>query len=325
LHTSYVALVALLAVSAAASAEERSVRLDDGYGDAFVHYHPYRLPDKPKPAASAPPIVAAPAAAASEAPGPTKVNVAWLRKYLPILQERAMDDPTPDNLAAEMYAQRIAMDKSQRYAEARVRVVHEDPLLDENNRVPYASVGAQAIRNANLDAQQQAVRELAGQGGLLIFVDGQCRFCAMQMPVASAVHRQFGLESLVVSLDGTAPKGYTGQVLKDNGLFHKLSLRLTPSIVFVPKPRGYAQGQDPNTYLVVAQGYYAVDELVKQIAYAGHTTRLLSAKTMAELNVWDRGVASTEDLARLKLDPNDPRAIRQTLQPLLLKQYGAQP
>jgi conjugal transfer pilus assembly protein TraF len=313
-------LTAALVLTAPAGADEIAVRLDDSYGDAFVHYHPYVVPGQPKEPASAA-TAPAPAQAASAPAGPQKVDVAWLRKYLPLLQERAINDPTPENVANELYVQRVVMDKSQRYAEARMKVVHDDPLLDENNRVPYASVGAQTIRNANIEAQQQAVRELAAQGGLLVFVDGKCRFCALEMPVAGLVRRQYGMEHLIVSLDGAAPKGFTGQVQKDNGLFRKLNLRLTPSIVFVPRPRAYRDGQDPNTYLVVAQGYYAADELVKQIAYAGHTTKLLSKQTMADLDVWDTGVASSEDLADLKLDPNDPQSVRRSLQPLLLKQY----
>jgi conjugal transfer pilus assembly protein TraF len=313
-----VASVALL--SAAALADE-PVRLDDAYGDAFVHYDPYVVPAKP---ASAPtPSSPTHAAARPTAPvsGPERVDVEWLRKNLPLLRDRAIDNPTPDNVAAELYVQRVVLDKSQRYAEMRMKVVHDDPLLDENNRVPYASAGAQAVRNANLQGEQQAVHELAQQGGLLIFVDGSCRFCAMQMPVASLLQRDYDMQYLVVSLDGALPKGYQGKVTRDNGLYHKLGLRLTPSIVFVPRPRAYSDGHDPNTYLVVAQGYYAADELIKQIAYAGHSTRLLSSPTMAALDVWDRGVASTDDLGALSLDVNQPAQIRQSLQPLLLKQY----
>jgi conjugal transfer pilus assembly protein TraF len=42
---------------------------------------------------------------------------------------------------------------------------------------------------------------------------------------------------------------------------------------------------------------------------------------MRDLDVWDRGVASTTDLLQLKLDPNRPGSFREALQPYLLKQY----
>ncbi|MCA8225814.1 hypothetical protein LGM69_30580, partial [Burkholderia multivorans] len=62
-------------------------------------------------------------------------------------------------------------------------------------------------------------------------------------------------------------------------------------------------------------------KLVKQIAYAGHDTKLLSAEVMRDLNVWDRGVTTTQDLNKLRLDPNKPGSFREILQPYLLKQY----
>ena len=308
--------------------QDSSAPLEEGYGDAFLHYRPYISPGKkPTPDRKlpppAPPAPTPPTPAASEAKpeGRQPVDVAWLRKNYPILEERAINDPSEANVASYLYVKRVVMDKAQRFGEAVTKVTTEDPLLNENNRIPYASTGAQSVKNANYLAQQQAVRELSKFGGLLIFVDSTCRFCAMQLPIASMVRANFGIEYLVVSLDASAPKGFTGKVLADNGLFKKLGLRLTPSVVFVPKPQGYAGAIDPNRYLIVSQGFYAADELVKQIAFAGHQTSLLSKATTADLDVWDRGVAATADLGSLRLDPSQPEDIKATVQPLLLKQY----
>ncbi|UWE19372.1 conjugal transfer protein TraF [Herbaspirillum huttiense] len=296
--------------------------IDDAYGDAFVNYQPYIVPDEQKKKAPPNNKPAAPRTnAESKKAEPEKVTVAWLRENYPLLEERAVNDPTEENVKAYLYVKRITMDKAQRFSEKVTEVTNQDPLLNENNRIPYASSGAQAIRNANRNAQGQAVRELSQVGGLVVFVDGECRFCAMQMPVIQMLNRDYGMEALVVSLDGTRPKGYAGPMNRDNGLFRKLGLKLTPSIVYVHRPRGYQNGLDPNEYKIVAQGFYALDELAKQIAYAGHRTKLLSKATMADLDVWDRGVASVEDLNALKLNANDPESIRRVVEPMLLKQY----
>jgi conjugal transfer pilus assembly protein TraF len=292
------------------------VKTDDVYGDAFPHYQPYVV--KGKEAKRPEPRAPAPAAAAKD---DQKVTVKWLQDNYKLLEERAIDDPTDANVAAYLYVRRIAMDKSQRFSQKVTEVTNADPLLNENNRIPYASAGAQSVRSANRAAQEQAARELAAVGGLVIFVDGNCRFCAMQMPIINALRAQYGMETLVVSLDGKRPRGYDGPVTKDNGLYRKLDLKLTPSIVYVPRPRAYKDGKDENQYRVIAQGFYAQDELVKQLAYAGHTTRLLTAATMRDLAVWERGVTSVEDLGALQLNPNDPAAIKRKLQPLLQKQY----
>lgn len=302
-----------------ASVEAQEVRTDDAYGDAFLHYQPYivkRDAQRKKEDEIKVKVVK---------PKPTspekKVTVKWLQENYKKLEEQAIDDPTNDNVAAYLYVKRITLDKSQRFSDKVTEVTNQDPLLNENNRIPYASSGAQTIRNAARQAQEQAVRELAAAGGLIIFVDGACRFCVMQMPVIQALNKNYGVETLVISLDGTRPKGYAGPLVKDNGLYRKLDLKLTPSIVYVHKPKAYISGEDDNKYRIVAQGFYAQDELVKQIAFAGHSTNILSQATMKDLDVWDRGIATTEDLGKLKLDVNDTRSIKKKLQPLLQKQY----
>jgi conjugal transfer pilus assembly protein TraF len=297
-------------------------KMDEAYGDAFVNYMPYLKPaekppeDEPKKQATP-----TPPPAEKKVPGKQRVTVEWLRENYPKLLDRAIDDPTVENVSAQLYAKRIIMDKSQQYSNMVTKVTKEDPVINENNRVPYASAGAQSIRNADYLAQQQAVRELAKVGGAIIFVDGHCRFCTKQMPIMEGIRKTFGLEYLVVSIDGTVPNNYKGKAQTDNGLFNKLGLKLTPSIVYIPKPKAYQQGDDTNKYLIVAQGFYAQDELAKQIAYAGHNSNLLTVDTMRDLNVWDRGVATTNDLKTLELDVNKPATFKETLQPILLKQY----
>jgi conjugal transfer pilus assembly protein TraF len=299
-----------------------SIKMDEGYGDAFVNYKPY-IKDVEKPVAPKPQTVPAPEPSKALKPeaGKQPVTVEWLRANYPKLEDRAINNPTEENVTAYLYAKRIILDKAQQFSNMVIKVNNQDPLLNENNRVPYASGGALSVRNANYLAQQQAVRELAKVGGVIVFVDGHCRFCTQEIPVIEGIKKTFGLEYLIVSIDGTAPKNYQGQVQADNGLFQKLGLKLTPSVVFVPNPKGYKAGADQNKYFIIAQGFYAQDELAKQIAYAGHDSNLLTAETMRDLNVWERGVASTDDLQALALDVNKPGTFKKTLQPILIKQY----
>lgn len=313
---SMLSFAAALLIGIAAAAPAQEVRVDDAYGDAFLHYQPYVVQGKATKRPEKFPPAPAPKTTEEQ-----KVTVKWLQENYKVLEERAIDDPTEDNVAAYLYVRRITLDKSQRFSEKVSEVTNQDPLLNENNRIPYASAGAQAVRAASRSAQEQATRELAAVGGLVVFVDGSCRFCAMQMPIVAALRGQYGMEALIVSLDGHRPRGVNGPLVKDNGLYRKLDLKLTPSVVYVHRPHGYRDGKDENQYRVIAQGFYAQDELVKQIAYVGHTTRLLSKETMRDLAVWDRGVAGTDDLNALALDANDPVAIRRRLQPLLQKQY----
>lgn len=317
-----IAIVGTLIGTHLCAQQSQPMRLDDAYGDSFVNYQPYVLrgkkPESPKPLSQ--PLAVAPAPA-TQPKGEEKVDVDWLRRNYEKFEKDSINDPTGPSMSAFLYTKRITMDKAQRYSEAAARATIEDPLLNENNRIPYASMGAQYIRNADYLAQQEAARELSAIGGSVLFVDSTCRFCAMQIPILQALKNNFQLEFLVVSIDGKAPAAYKGPYATDNGLFSKLGLKLTPSLVFVPRPKGYKTGVDPNQYLIISQGFYTQDEMVKQLAFAAHNKKLLSERTMADLSVWDRGVASVEDLDRLTLDASRPETIKQKLQPILMKQY----
>ncbi len=253
--------------------------------------------------------------------GEQSVSVQWLRKNYIVLEERAIDNPSTENIEAYLYTKRIILDKAQNFSLKVDEVSKADPFLNENNRIPYASSGANSIRNTNILAQQAAIREMSISGGVYVFVDSKCPFCALQLPVLKFLNEQFGLQLWVISIDGVAPQGYKGQLAKDNGLYKKLGLKLTPSVVYLNHPAAYNDGVDPNKYLIISQGYYAADELTKVMAYAAYKTDLLSDKIKLDLNLWDRGLASPEDLEGLKLDANNPASFKPKLQPMLEKNY----
>ena len=249
------------------------------------------------------------------------VSVQWLRKNYVVLEERAIDNPNTENIEAYLYTKRIILDKAQNFSLKVDEVSKADPFLNENNRIPYASSGANSIRNTNILAQHAAVREMSISGGVYVFVDSKCPFCALQLPVLKFLNEQYGLQLWVISTDGLAPQGYKGQLAKDNGLYKKLGLKLTPSVVYLNHPESYNRGVDPNKYLIISQGYYAADELTKVMAYAAYKTEILSDKVQRDLNLWDRGLASTEDLEGLRLDVNSPESFKSKLQPMLEKNY----
>jgi len=302
----------------------------DSYGEDFLQGNPLVLkPLRPKSEAlePAPEIRKYPkpsvktGSESDESYRDQVVSVKWLRRNYVLLEERAIDNPSTENVEAYLYAKRIILDKAQNFSTKVDEVSKADPFLNENNRIPYASTGATSIRNANLHAQQDALKQMALVGGVYVFIDGHCIFCAQQLPVLISLRESYGLQSWVISVDGTAPIGYKGQVAKDNGLYKKLGLKLTPSIVYVDHPVAYQDGVDLNNYLIISQGYYAADELTKVMAYAAYKTNLITYETRRNLNLWDRGLASSEDLGTLTLDVTRPETFRQRLQPLLEKNY----
>jgi conjugal transfer pilus assembly protein TraF len=73
-------------------------------------------------------------------PGPLPLSAAWFRKNLESYRDRAIDDPSSENVAAYYYLQRVMMDKAHRFTDVAREVVMSDPFLDENQRRPYIAL-----------------------------------------------------------------------------------------------------------------------------------------------------------------------------------------
>lgn len=297
----------------------------EGYADAFTYYKPLVIPKAPGPAKPAP--TPAPAAVPPMPSGERKVDFDWLKENYTVLEKRAFNDPdNKDVVRAFAYTRRILMDKAQRFDDAMYDAVRTDPFLNEFNRMPtFWTQGAKTILNVEQKARTKAVSELASIGGLLVFIDGQCRFCDHQLAVLKTMRSINQMQFLAISTDGTAPpqaKGETVQI--DNGLFRKLKLQLTPTVVYVPKPKAYdgRKGGDPNEYFVVAQGYYGISELEKMLAFSAFKSgKYLSTQTKKDLDVWNTGVAKNDDMQTLTLDVDKPGDFQAKIEPMLRKQY----
>ena len=225
----------------------------------------------------------------------------------------AIMNPTNENVRAYMYTQDIILDLATRYAEKQMEVVRNDPILNQSNRISISNSGEIDAKRLQDKAINVAIDEMAKKGGLLVFVDSTCIFCAYQLPILEGLKNSLNpwqpMEYLVISIDGKGPNGWKNFVV-DNGLFKKLKLSITPSIVYVPNPTPYSGGLDTNQYIVVAQGEIEhIDALTRRIAEIGIKSHIVSKEVMKDFDIWNRGVATSQDLGELKIDPQRPNSI----------------
>lgn len=216
-------------------------------------------------------------------------SVEWLRKNMKVLLDRAIDDPTNENVTAYFYAQRVAMDKAQNYAEMARTVVASDPFLDENNRVPIASFAtAQMGRNMNR-AKEDALKYLSTVGGLFVFFSSSCEFCRPQVNTVKEVAKKYGMTVKFVSMDGKGLPGLLAdnEWVKDSGQAKRLNVKLTPTTVFATPP---------NNYSVISQGLMAQDGLSDRLLLAAQSNNLLPKEILAGIEKYQRGVLKPDDM-----------------------------
>ncbi|WP_413460797.1 conjugal transfer protein TraF [Herbaspirillum huttiense] len=308
-HWILFSLLACVCFSTQAQEDEPQERFFDRKAEGWFWYKdPKEVTQPPQVPTSPPP----PPDSTKAKPKEEKVeafSVTWLRKNMPKLLDKAIDDPTKENVEAYLYAQRVALDKSQLYAEQARRVVASDPLLDENNRVPLATFAKSFfLRHANNDSRE-ALRYVAQKAGLWLFFDSSCQYCRPQAATIRELASKYGFIAKYISVDGGGLPNIPNFV-RDNGHVKLLNLKITPTTVLVVPP---------NNYYIVSQGMMAEDQLGERILLAADTNNLLTPDLAKKIRTYDRGVLSNDDMKAGASD--DPKAWTKYLKERLMGKY----
>ena len=217
-----------------------------------------------EPAAEPPqePLPAAPPERMLEPPGPRPLSAEWLRDALPRYRDRALNNPTPDNVAAFFYLQRYSVDMAERFALQAQRVVMADPVLDENSRRPQSMFGADVVDRQADAATDRVIEAIADQAGLWYFYRSDCPYCAAQSPVLENLARKADMAVVAIALDN-APllDGHFPDWVPNAGQAEQLEVRATPTIYMV---------RPPGEFLLIAEGVMAETSLRERMVQMAH-------------------------------------------------------
>jgi len=190
--------------------------------------------------------------------GPKPLSAEWFRKNMETYRDKAIDDPSQENVETYMYLQRVMLDKAERFTDASQRVVMSDPVLDENTRRPLATFGAFAMDDMAKKGINTAAKKLAGMAGLWFFYSSTCEFCVKEAGVLKGLMNAYGFNVLPIALDGLPLPGNSfPEFTIDQGQGKQLGVEGTPSL-FLVKP-GENGGIVP-----LGTGLLAGDEIIKR-------------------------------------------------------------
>lgn len=224
--------------------------------------------EAPKPPLAAPATKPEPPNAAVEPPA---LSAEWLKINIPKYLDRALDAPTPENVAAYYYLQRVALDKSNRFSDVAQEVVTEDYALDEVSRRPLATYAVNEMNRVAGATRAEVLREIGAQAGILFVYHSECRYCAIQAPVLKAFARLYGFTILPIALDGLPlPDGSFPDYRPDTGQARELGVQQTPAM-FLARP--------PNRVVELAQGALSIDELTQRVVIAAKQLGLIDEKS----------------------------------------------
>lgn len=208
----------------------------DGQGDYWDRsrkgWHFYEPTPKPRPKPEERKALPPPSAPAQKPDAPAPLSAEWIRQQLPVLRDRAIDEPTPENVELVAYLERLVMDKAERYSEVRRRVAVTNPGLDETARSPISALQQSAAKATRSAAKDAALAKITQRAGLWYFFSSGCPYCARQEPILERVAGAIGLSILPISLDGGPPPTW-GSVdyVVNNDHAAQLGVMVTPTLV----------------------------------------------------------------------------------------------
>lgn len=223
-------------------------RQEEGW---FWYEQPPPEPEPKKEPEPTPQASTTPAAPA----GPPPLSAAWIRENIGKYLEAAIDDPTPKNVAAYLYIQRYAMDKSFAFMDATETTTLGNPDFDEINRRPTAT-----FANRNLDAtadqnRKQLIEEIGQKAGLFLFTDSSPASQA-QLNIFEMFNKQFAFDSITISVTPLTPEQQAAGVRQDNGHAEQFGISSFPAIALL---RG------DGLYDVVTQAPVSLPDLQRRV------------------------------------------------------------
>lgn len=195
-------------------------------------------------------------------------SVAWIRDHINEFRDRAIDDPTPENLELFGYVQKMMMDKAEVFATKFVQTTNQNPALDEGINNPRSSVAKQTQYTVIDESFDKLMKKLSKQVAIWYFFRSDCPYCQKQDPVLTQYLGHYGFSILPISTDG-APllDGSFPDWVPDQGQAAYLNVTSTPTM-YVVRP--------PKDVILLAVGVKAGKELAERMIDIAHEQKWIS-------------------------------------------------
>ncbi|WP_394222792.1 conjugal transfer protein TraF [Alteromonas gracilis] len=207
-------------------------------------------------------------------------SVEHIRESLPVLRDRAIDNPNDENLLAWAVMQRVMLDKSSEFSYRNRNLFLKFPELSEE-RLMKTSGAALILRDEEIEKNKgDLYARLSEEVSIFYFYRGDCQWCQKQGPLVSMFRDKTGIDALPISFDGLPPTG-------DFENF-RLSNELTPSFL-----KKLSITQVPATFMVFNDG-----SEITQLTDGFTTLDALEERLV--LLAEDKGIIDQSDLNKIK-------------------------
>lgn len=277
----------------------------DGKSDGWFWYNePEEALEEPESEPPKPLAKAPPSATSTEPQGPAPLSSAWIRENMQSYLDAAIDNPTPENVAAFLYIQRYAMDKSFAFMDAQQQVTLGHPVFDEINRRPTATFANRKLDDAASSNNRDVISKISDNAGLFFFFDGSESSMA-QMGVLDMLVRKNKFDIVKISV-APIPDSLKKQGIRvDNGHGAQMGVTTVPAIALV-RPDG--------VFDVISQAPVSLNDLKKRLLVGAKRLAVISEEdfnSTRPINNLDLNLAESQSAAlqpetsNLPISPKD--------------------
>lgn len=125
-----------------------------------------------------------------------------LRQELKRREDLAVMDPSEQHMKDYLELWQLTQDKGSVFADSWRRVVWQNPSLDYAQKRPVNNSAIKIYDEGRLQNEEQQLRTLAREHGLIFFFRSDCPYCHAMAPTLRMLSDRYGIEVLPVSVDG---------------------------------------------------------------------------------------------------------------------------
>ena len=188
------------------------------------------------------------------------LSTVWIRENIGHYLDRAIDEPTKENVSAYLYLDRLVKEKSERFARVGKQVIESDPMLDENVRRPISPAAAKIRDNMAHQAKEAVLRKIATKAGLVFYYQGSCKLCLLQAQTVQLFREQYDFKLIPISTDGLVIPNLPNSRIETTP-HPKLNIQTYPALFLM---------QPPDNIVLLRQGsssFTALTERIVEVAF----------------------------------------------------------
>lgn len=166
-------------------------------------------------------------------PPKSKFTAEWFRKNLDTYRDKAIDNPTEENILQYEVLQRVMMERSFYYARKTVQVMQKYPELDGSTYMSNSSAGFLNTRINAEETKSRLIKRLSKRFGLWFFFDDS-NMSVDQAKALRHFERTYGLEVFPINTGDTPLRyGLYPEAKTDMGQAENLGIRYFPAVILV--------------------------------------------------------------------------------------------